>query len=1575
MKKRILCFLLSFVLLLALCPTYAFAADNVASITPSGASSPTVYFTSFNDCANALKDNSDYKDCTVKIHAYKNTDTTALYVKGGTFTLNLNGFSLNNLTVESGTVTVTGDGAGGSNHNYIGKLYVKSGATVSIDQGTYDYLENDGGTVTLTGGKYIQIESKQGMAGEMLPTDYAFSMNGSIIDAERTSGVYSAKGVTVVEHKEHTLGLNNWCYWCGKKLVATLKNGDTTSYFTVLSRAFESAGKSENDGCTVTLIRDNDECYSDVNYGNFIFDTNGFYTRCVRTYGTAQLVIKGTVGTKRNINEVYTRGSSKVTVEGSKMWTLWKQKNSTLTVKGGMFDYFEDRTGGALIYLLPVGYVLKSESTGKYIDASDITKSDGTVSVVKHTCDYNTDGTCKDANCECSAAIMAYTNYAGKYNYYRTFEECLKGEGKSASTKLLKDLVSMPSYYDIETSIAINLNGKTINELRVKAGEGRGLRLSGTGTVNKISVTGTTTELLFYSEEASYGSPYIGEITVNAPGSVIIDGYGSNVQFGGGRFGKITCTDGRTLDKLLEKNKEFTDASGKRVDASSITESTEELKIIRHTHSYSSVDGKCECGAVCPHEKYDGSTGICNTCKMQVYYVMDVNEKGGGIVRYKTLDEALKITGDGHTILFLADYALSKTNEDNTVNKNVTLYLSGKNLTADTADTLTIGKNASATIKGNGNVFAKINVLGGLTINDGTYSGVTVDGGTLKTSGGTLNSVTAKNGTLTLNGGTFNFVNTTDSTVAAIGGIFNSLTVNGGTLTASSSTFNNTLTVKDGIFVGKSGSFNTVSIEGKGSAEITSGSYKKLTVEKSDSQTLESLLGANSVYKTSAGELTVANGLKTIENVSVVYHRHSFDGGTNCLNCDKVCENHIYDSDGKCTICKTAAPFIVKIGDGEPYYATVKEAVAAAKNAGDEVCLLTLNSSFDITDERLFKVMSGKLAIDLNGYTLNSTKDFLYITGGKVTVTDSKNVGGTLRSSTAQRLIYINGGQLTLTSGNYRGRPSLLVEGNAEVVLDHPKFGPVKQYAASVTLNGGTTLVTGNMYLESGLFSLKSGKLLLRGGQFAEIAVASGTLEDVLCDGYTYTDYDKAFITNYDVSSLKRVKVVAHDHSFGNDSVCTSCGFICKKHRFNESGICTRCGYDTNPTTVTKDNYKELGLTKDYIGFSAIRTLDHLISYSKNPARDAVLIGDIEVDKYSGFTGILPNDKIFDGNGHTITLLFTSVKETDEISNINFGMFREKTGGEIKNLTLKGRIEGVFTGSVGALMGVGSNVKVEKVMSTVTVFVDGGANNFVGGLAGEFGGSVENSAVYAALDADNAGGFVGKANSSVSIKSCAFFSKNATAAVWGAFVGNNACEKDMLTIESSYFYTLSRWETVGDGEEERLLSDVVKVAEDSFYSGRVAYLLAEINGGKVWGQTSNASGALPILTDNEDYRVLSVTGGGYSILKKGETNGDGVVDVNDYQNLVNAALSENNTAEFSQYDINGDGVVDVLDCIAAKANGVSDEHYSKIVSLASTLTKGGYTLRADINDDGAVDVLDCMLLEKMLGGHKVIISI
>ena len=847
--------------------------------------------------------------------------------------------------------------------------------------------------------------------------------------------------------------------------------------------------------------------------------------------------------------------------------------------------------------------------------------------------------------------------------------------------------------------------------------------------------------------------------------------------------------------------------------------------------------------------------------------------------------------------------------------------------------------------------------MGGLTISDGTYSAVTVDGGTLRMSGGILNSVTSKNGTLTLSGG-----------------ICNSLTANGGTLTANGCTFNNTLTVKDGKFTGKSGSFDTVSIEGPGSAEITSGTYKKLTVENSDSETLESLLGKNSVYKTSTGELTVANGLKTVENVSVVYHSHYFNGTANCRDCDMVCENHIYDSDGKCTICKTAAPFIVKIGDSEPYYATAKEAVAAAKNAGDKVCLLTLNSNFEVTDERLFKVTSGKLTIDLNGYTLNATKDVLYITGGKVTVTDSKNSGGTLRSSTAKRLIYINGGQLTLANGTYRGRPSLLVEGNAEVVLDKPKFGAVKQYAASVTLNGGTTLVTGNMSLESGLFSVKSGKLLLKGGRFAEIAVTSGTLEDILSDGYTYKDYYGQFITKYAVSSMKNIRVVAHDHSFGLDSTCTSCGFVCEKHRLATDGICTRCGYNTSPTTVTKDNYKELGLTEDYIGFSARRTLDHLISYSKNPARDAVLIGDIRVDKYSGFTGILPNDKIFDGNGHTIMLLFSSVKETDEISNINFGLFREKTGGEIKNLTLEGRIEGAFTGSVGALMGVGSNVKVEKVMSTVTVSVNRGANNFAGGLAGEFSGTVENCAVYADLKADYAGGFVGKANSSVSIKSCAFFSNSANASVCGSFVSNNACEKDMLTIESSYYYTLNRWAIVGDGEEERLLSDVVQVAADSFYSGRVAYLLAEINGGKVWGQTSNASGALPILTDNEDYRVLSVVGGGYSILKKGETNGDGVVDVNDYQNLVNAALSENNTAEFSQYDINGDGVVDVLDCIAAKASGVSDEQYSKIVSLASTLTKGGYTLRADINGDGAVDVLDCMLLEQMLGGHRVIIG-
>lgn len=116
-------------------------------------------------------------------------------------------------------------------------------------------------------------------------------------------------------------------------------------------------------------------------------------------------------------------------------------------------------------------------------------------------------------------------------------------------------------------------------------------------------------------------------------------------------------------------------------------------------------------------------------------------------------------------------------------------------------------------------------------------------------------------------------------------------------------------------------------------------------------------------------------------------------------------------------------------------------------------------------------------------------------------------------------------------------------------------------------------------------------------------------------------------------------------------------------------------------------------------------------------------------------------------------------------------------------------------------------------------------------------------------------------------------------------------------------------------------TEVISVDESQLASGEVAYHLQQGNTVQVWGQQSNTSGSLPVLTDNELYKVVEVgETGNYSVSNVGDTNGDGVVDELDYQALVNEFLSGSNeqveTADYDdivRYDLNGDGYLDAID--------------------------------------------------------------
>lgn len=117
-------------------------------------------------------------------------------------------------------------------------------------------------------------------------------------------------------------------------------------------------------------------------------------------------------------------------------------------------------------------------------------------------------------------------------------------------------------------------------------------------------------------------------------------------------------------------------------------------------------------------------------------------------------------------------------------------------------------------------------------------------------------------------------------------------------------------------------------------------------------------------------------------------------------------------------------------------------------------------------------------------------------------------------------------------------------------------------------------------------------------------------------------------------------------------------------------------------------------------------------------------------------------------------------------------------------------------------------------------------------------------------------------------------------------------------------------------------SCVTEITQSDLESGRVAYLLQRNQDydDLVWGQIDYSTGAHPILTNNEAYRVDKYTNiNGTTIYISGGTgdfDNDKVIDENDYDVLIKSVLGEADNADeetFAKSDVNDDGVLDVLD--------------------------------------------------------------
>ena len=307
---------------------------------------------------------------------------------------------------------------------------------------------------------------------------------------------------------------------------------------------------------------------------------------------------------------------------------------------------------------------------------------------------------------------------------------------------------------------------------------------------------------------------------------------------------------------------------------------------------------------------------------------------------------------------------------------------------------------------------------------------------------------------------------------------------------------------------------------------------------------------------------------------------------------------------------------------------------------------------------------------------------------------------------------------------------------------------------------------------------------------------------------------------------------------------------------------------DTQIMTDANLYYEAQYRTEPYMklnenNFYEIKTVKQILFFAEKVANgevyaNAILMNDIDL-KDVAWTPIENYSGTFDGGNNTI-------KNLNCVSdNGNAGLFAKVTNGTVKNLHIA---DSSFQGSesVGAIAGSLSGNIYNCYVDHVTV--TGG--NSVGALIGTF-----DSGIAVACHAYNGSLFGSSGN--VFISNC---------------------------------YYLSETETADGGR-----------TAEQFASGEVAYLLQQGNTAQVWGQMSNVDGSFPVLTSKDLYKVIKIDEtGNYSVANVGDTNGDGIVDAEDYQALVNMAVSaghsQTETASYDdivRYDLNGDGYVDALD--------------------------------------------------------------
>lgn len=611
---------------------------------------------------------------------------------------------------------------------------------------------------------------------------------------------------------------------------------------------------------------------------------------------------------------------------------------------GNYLDLYKEY--GSMGYSVALTVVEHTDADHKYSDGTGKCEECG--KPCEHGGDINTDnGIC--SVCGAVVSVALYTDGDGSLKYVDTDEldSLLNEYNGSGTIKLFKDYSKPSAQYDLYGELTIDVNGRQFNIRSITPCKNGKLTIKNSGKPVMLGCN------VYPTSDANYAGG-----TLIIDGDVVLDTSiyvydSSTVILKDGTYpAGLYARDSKTLYDMLGEGKAFFKTDGTLFNASvKEISSSETLTVKDHSHTY--VDGKCECGYICPHSDVDINTGKCTECEYQyaavivkdgaVASVHEENEMGAAF------EAADSDANTGCTLRVYKNYTGSYT----TLSGKFTLWIAEK----ANVGTLTVSGDITVTGSGKNNSF---------------YGDFKVaNGGKL-----TFDEKCGAMGTVSVGAGTFDCycsfattlnINDASSNVILHDGTFQKICYNGG--------------------------------GDRANAEIlTLLAENRMFMKYPNAETID---GSKTLLK---------DGLATVFVAS--HEDHSYDSTTGkCTICGKRCGHTDVDSKtGVCSTCEFQFTASISGVGTAKYFDNIDNAFTAALSEVNSGCTLTLYKDCELSQNIV--IGNATVTVDMNGHSILLAYRIKVNDGGVLYLKNSRengsidteievNKGGTLINGTA----------------------------------------------------------------------------------------------------------------------------------------------------------------------------------------------------------------------------------------------------------------------------------------------------------------------------------------------------------------------------------------------------------------------------------------------------------------------------------------------------------------------------------------------------------------------------------------------